>query len=212
MEEKKERREKNPHQIIKVETGHSRMEFMNSMFDRDKMVVSFMTYDSHKAEGSRLGDKIDLFIDIPVFLTLINDTLSSRYSMMMKNDPKITLFEDTGGTTPDKLRAQNRPRNDTNCEFRKISLCKSSKEGYSFLFSAESGPGKQTETGGFCPINGYRPEKKIAIPVSAEKMKEIVLITQAHINAFLSSKYTVDAFEAKRVERDAMRNAQRNAS
>lgn len=203
---KKNERDQNESQIIKISGGGKFLEVLNSMFSRQHVLLSFQTYDESKAVGSRITAKINIFIDFGTFFVLAADTMSGRYQKMLIKEPDCVAFESMGGSSPESLRKQNRARQDTNCEFRKFQIVRASKSGYAFLLTAESGPGKRSKTNGYVPIEGYRAEQKICIPLTAVDMKKLVLTVEKNIDAYLSGKYSVMLFQQKKEERTQKRS------
>lgn len=98
------------------------------------------------------------------------------------------LFRQMGGTSAEKLKRQDKARSDGNGESRQIKLTVGEKKRY--VLSAESGPGKQDEKGLIVPLYGTKPEHRIIIGMSHDEIKGLALVLKAHINSFLSAKYT----------------------
>jgi hypothetical protein len=73
--------------------------------------------------------------------------------------------------------------------------------GNTIFVNMQEGPGREGETGLIIP-NG-QPTKKISVPMSFENFREMILYTNAWINAYLVTKVRQLAREneAERIER-----------
>lgn len=98
------------------------------------------------------------------------------------------LFHQMGGTSAEKLNHQGKSRNDGNGESRQLKLMVGTKKR--FVLSAETGPGKKDDKGLIVPLYGNKPEHRIIIGMNNDELKGFALVLNAHIQAFLSAKYT----------------------
>lgn len=58
-----------------------------------------------------------------------------------------------------------------------------------FLFVADSGPGETDSRGLIVPKFGNKPENHIVVSMTFEVLRELLLITKAHYNAWLCASY-----------------------
>ena len=58
-----------------------------------------------------------------------------------------------------------------------------------FLFIADSGPSEENEKGLIVPKFGNKPENHVAVSMTFETLRELILVTQAHYQAWLCSIY-----------------------
>ena len=105
-----------------------------------------------------------------------------------KNNKDTTpLFQSLGGTSAQKLAEQGRARSDGKSLSRTVQLLSGSKSD--FLLVADSGPGDTTEKGLIVPKFGNKPEHHVAVSMTFENLSGLILMTQAHYNAWLVTKY-----------------------
>lgn len=90
------------------------------------------------------------------------------------------------------------------CLSRQLKLM-SGKSGY--LMVAESGAGKENDTGLIVPQYGQNPEVKIMIPFNDILLERLVLAVQFHLQAYLSAKYVYAEGDRRREEKQAEQNA-----
>ena len=92
-----------------------------------------------------------------------------------------------GGTSAEKLAKQGRSRPDGKSISRIVKIVPGSK--YDLLFVADSGSGETTEKGLIVPKFGNKPENHMAVSMSFDAFGELLLITKAHYQAWLTSAY-----------------------
>ena len=102
------------------------------------------------------------------------------------------LFIEMGGTSAEKLKAQDKARPDGAAESRQFKLMIGSKKRY--LLTAESGPGKSNEKGLIVPTYKGKADVNILVGMDEDEIKEFALKLKMHINSFTSAKYTRTLF------------------
>ena len=101
--------------------------------------------------------------------------------------PRVPLYQSLGGTSAEKLRAQNRSRPDGKSLSRTMRINIGNKSD--LLLVAASGPGETTEKGLIVPRFGNKPENHITVSMSLDNFGELLLITKTHYEAWLSAWY-----------------------
>lgn len=178
------------HQIIRIDGKSRFVESLDRSFNIGKVTFNFVEYDDTKEAGNRIVAQIPVYMDFSEFRVFAQDMLSGRFAKFaeMKKNPIVQYLK---GTSAERLKAQNREREDGKSESRKFYLSPSAK---GFFFTAELGPGEATETGLIKPAG--KPEKKISIPMDGQQAKELVLATLAAVNNYEIAKETTKQFEA----------------
>ena len=92
-----------------------------------------------------------------------------------------------GGTSAEKLQSYGRSRADGKSLSRTAQLLPGTKAD--FLLVADSGPGETNAKGLIVPRFGNKPENHVAISMSFDTFSELMLMTRAHYNAWLSAYY-----------------------
>lgn len=170
-------------QIIRIDGKSKFVEVLDTGFDIGKVALNFIEYDDSKKSGERITQQIMIYMDFAKFRVFAHDMLSGRFAKLAAD--KKLRYQDLTGTPAERLKAQNREREDGKAESRKLSLTPSAK---GFFFTAESGPGEEMETGLIKPAG--KAEKKVSIPMDADQSKQLVLMTLAAIDAYETAKAT----------------------
>ncbi len=178
------------HQIIRIDGKSKFVESLDRSFDIGKVTLNFVEYDDQKAAGDRIVAQIPVYMNFSEFRVFAQDMLSGRFAKLAEAK-KNPIFQDLKGTSAERLKAQNRERQDGKSESRKFSISPSAK---GFFFTAELGPGETTNTGLIKPAG--KPEKKVSIPMDGQQAKELVLATLAALDAFEVAKATTKQVEA----------------
>lgn len=185
------------HQIIRVDGKSKFVESLNRSFEIGKVMLNFIEYDDKQAVGNRIKQQITIYMNFADFRVFAHDMLSGRFQKLAEQK-KTPIYQDLTGTTAERLKAQDRAREDGKAESRKFSIGPSAK---GFFFTAEAGPGEKTETGMIKPAG--KPEKKVSIPITPEDAKKLVLMTIASMDAYETAKETTKQFEALLAARKA---------
>lgn len=202
-------------QVIRLDGKGVFLEVLNTAFEIGKVMVNFVEYDEKQQAGSRIKKSIPIYIDVEKFLVLAQDVKSGRIPAlakqakddMTKGGYKYAkeIYTDQGGVSARKLaereeKAKREGKNDKFVRPDGKSLARMFKitpgDKVPWILSAETGPGEESDTGLIVPkFVGGRPEEILRVPVSDEDFKKLILITEAHINAFIASQYYVRAVE-----------------
>ncbi len=199
--------EKNPKQIIRVDGKNCFIEVLSNSFNIGKVLLNFKEYDNSKQEGQKFIKEISIYIDIDKFLLLGNDIVSGKIAKLAELEkakgakyPK-EVYTDMGGTNAINIEKQDKNRIEKGkrtvsemynipkgkCLSRQFKILPGNK--YPFMLVAECGIGEESSTGLIVPKYGTKPEQKIMIPFNADDIKRFALIVQAHIQAYLVSRY-----------------------
>ncbi|HBG8470944.1 TPA: hypothetical protein KRH38_003288 [Clostridioides difficile] len=197
--EKKEKKKKLciNHQILKIDSKNCFLEVMANSFTIDKVLINFRKYDNNAQSGEKFTQQVDIFIDPKVALLLCHDILSGKIAKLAtisqskaekegSNFP-TEVWRTLGGTSAKELKKQNRERKDGCAVSRSLKLLPGEKKG--FLFTAESGKGKETDKGLIVPKYGRNPDNRVVIPLDSDQLKIFAIMIKTHIEAFLALKY-----------------------
>ena len=186
-------------QIVRKDGKEVIFEVMDNGFSIDRVTLNFQKYDKNAPAGQKVKDRISIYIGFPQMLRIINDfavtgrgyqRLRAEQAEAQKNGQRYWGFQIAmGGTSAEALSRQNRTRQDGKPEFRSLSVMPSYK-GNGIALSASSGPGKVTQTGGY--TSDGKPDATIQLALSYDDFLEVLLITKAAIEAYLSYKYATE--------------------
>lgn len=183
--------DRNQNQIIRKDAKNCFVESLDDAFGIDRVHLVFATYDVSKPAGQRQTNNIHIYIAVDEFLELCRKLSCGelRYMMQAKksNKDSTPLYQSLGGTSAQKLAEQGRARPDGKSLSRTVQLLCGSKSD--FLLVADSGPGDTTEKGLIVPKFGNKPEHHVAVSMTFENLSGLLLVTQAHYNAWLVAKY-----------------------
>lgn len=183
--------ERNNFQITRKDARNCFVESLWDAFEIGKIHLAFATYDLNRPAGQRQTNNIHIYIAADEFLELCRKLNCGELRYMMqnkkKNNDSTPLYECLGGTSAEKLAAYGRSRPDGKSLSRTAKIVVGNKTG--ILFVADSGPGETTEKGLIVPKFGNKPENHVAVSMAFETLSELLLLTQAHYQAWLTSWY-----------------------
>lgn len=202
--------QKNLQQIIRKDGSNCFVEVMSSAFEIEKVLFNFYTYDTSAQVGSRLQNGVNIYISFDEFYRLCNDIAVTqsllRDILKMARDAKAagnnfvppkTIQQ--GGRSAASLAKSGQARPDNMSLARQLKIQSGTK--YPVLLIAESGPGEQDQKGLIVPR--YRqPECKVTIPFTYDGIKELFLVTKAHVDAYLAAKYTYRLFHPEEFKQE----------
>ena len=178
-------------QIIRKDAKNCFVESLSDAFEFGKAHLTFASYDMRKPSGQRQTSNISIYLDIAEVLELNRKMASGELRYMIqqkqKNNDRTPLQQWLGGTSAEKLRQLGHSRPDGKSLSRTAQLFCGSKAD--FLFVADSGPGETNEKGLIVPRFGNNPENHVSISMSWEALSELLLLTQTHYQAWLTSWY-----------------------
>ena len=104
-----------------------------------------------------------------------------------KNNDESDIYKTLGGTSADKLKQFNKARTDGMSLSRcfRISIGRKTE----VALTADSGPGETDEKGLIVPRYKGKPENHVAIGMSFDDFSELMLMTKAHFDAWLTARY-----------------------
>lgn len=182
---------RNKNQIIRKDARNCFVESLSDAFNIGRVHFAFATYDLNRPSGQRQTNSIHIYIAVDEFLELCRKLTCGEIRYMMqnkkKNGDKTPLYQCLGGTSAEKLVKQGRSRKDGMSLSRTAQLLCGSKSD--FLFVADSGPGQTNDKGLIVPRFGNKPENHVAVSMTFESFSELLLLTKAHYNAWLSAWY-----------------------
>lgn len=182
--------EYNNNQIIRKDAKGCFVESVNDSFDFGKIHLTFATYDVSKPAGQRQTNNISIYISVGEFLELCRKLEFGELRFILDKKKKANdespIFETIGGTSAENLAKYNKSRPDGLSLSRTAKLIIGNK---GFRFVASSGPGTTNETGLIVPLAGAKSENYVSVPLTFEDFSELILLTKAHYQAWLSAWY-----------------------
>lgn len=182
---------RNQNQIIRKDARNCFVESLSDAFSIGRIHLAFATYDLSRPAGQRQTNNIHIYIAVDEFLELCRKLTCGELRYMMQNKKsngdKTPLYQCLGGTSAEKLAKQGRSRKDGMSLSRTAQLLCGNKSD--FLFVADSGPGQTNDKGLIVPKFGNKPENHVAISMTFESFSELLLLTKAHFEAWLSVWY-----------------------
>lgn len=181
----------NQYQIDRKDAKGCFVESLSDFFAYGKVHFNFISYDVKRAEGERITNFVNIYIEIDRFLEFCRKMESGelRYIIQQKRSTRDNkpIDEWLGGISAKKLAQDGNARSD-GMSFSRVAklLCGNKSE---FLFVADSGAGEQNKQGLIVPRFGNKPENHVAISLSWESLSELFLLTKEHYKAWLSSWY-----------------------
>lgn len=184
--------ERNKYQITRKDAKNCFVESLSDSFEIGKVHFNFASYDLNKPAGQRQTGMVSIYIDADEFLELCRKLSCGELRYMVQSQksaasPKTALYQSLGGTSAEKLKAQNRSRSDGKSLSRTLQILTGNKTD--LLLVADSGPGETTEKGLIVPKFGNKPENHITVSMSLDVFGELLLITKTHYEAWLSAWY-----------------------
>jgi len=183
--------EENVHQITRKDAKNCFVESLNDAFQIGKIHLNFATYDLTKPVGSRQTNNVSIYIPVEEFLELCRKLNSGQLGFILskrkENKDGKPIYQTLGGTSAKRLKALGKARKDGKSLSRVASIVAGQK--CDFLFVADSGPGEENEKGLIVPKFGSKPENHVAVSMTFESLSELLLITQVHYQAWLTSTY-----------------------
>lgn len=183
--------ERNRFQIIRVDARNSFVESLSDAFRIGKAHLVFAAYDLKRPAGQRQTDNVHIYISVSEFLGLCLKLSCGELRYMAqekkKNNDGRPLLQWLGGTPAEKLSQYGRARGDG------MSLSRTARlfcgDRAAFLFVADSGPGERNEKGLIVPRFGKNPENHVSVSMTWDSFSELLLLTEAHYEAWLSAWY-----------------------
>lgn len=197
MSEQNEFPKLNP-QIIKISGNKTFFEVLNTSFSfaNGKVQINFYEYDINKPAKERMVKHVPIYFNFADFLLLTQNIISGRFMALAKAEKERakkagdkycgSIFHHMGGTSVERLAKKEKSRPDGMAESRIFRITPGDKKPW--IFSAEKGPGQETETGLIAPKG--KPEEIIRVPLETDgDFKKFALISQAHVTAYLTASY-----------------------
>lgn len=183
--------ERNQNQIIRKDARSCFVESLNDAFEIGRIHLVFATYDLSRPVGQRQTNNIHIYIAVGEFMELCRKLECGELRYLLQNKKKsgdkTPIYQCLGGTSAEKLAKYERSRLDGKSLSRTAQLLAGSISD--FLFVADSGPGETSDKGLIIPRFGNKPENHVAVSLSFASLSELLLMTKAHYNAWLSVWY-----------------------
>lgn len=176
----------NLNQLIRFDGKNCFMEVMVSAMNIGRVQMNFIEYDLTKPAKNRIVQDITIFLEQFEALVLANDILSGNMSALAKEAIEAkkkggyrfanAIYTSMGGTSAEKLKKQGKEREDKMSESRQLKITPGDMKPW--VISAETGAGKENETGLIVP-QYKKPEKIIRIAMDNTGVKKFALCVKA---------------------------------
>lgn len=201
------KRDTNKAQIIRKDGSNCFVEVLNSAFNINRVILRFVTYDLNKPSGSRYTNDVTIYCTFEEFFRISHDLLISKKLLSQIKQESVKAEERSkvsgkreyaipttllqGGTSEKALAAKGKSRPDGLAIARVLKIFLGYK--MPIMLKAEQGPGKSNATGLIVPVKGAPLEQSVQIGLTMDDCKELFLLVEKHIEAYLASKYILDA-------------------
>lgn len=203
------RRLVSPDQMLRVDGKSEFFEIMVDSLSINKILIRFIKYDKSAPTGSRQQATIPIYLDVLDAMTISGDILSGRLSKMGEKSRQVAkeagskypreILSRMGGTSAAKSN-----RGDGKPEFRGFKITPGSMQPW--IFSAETGPGKQSEQGLISP--DYKaPETIVRVPMTDDTLKKVAYAFQLAGQVWAMAKFQPDVAEWMAKRSQETRNA-----
>lgn len=193
--------DRNQDQIIRKDARNCFVESKSDSFDRNRIHFFFATYDTTKPEGARYINTVNIYIPAEEFLELCRKLSSGELKYIVnekkKNNDESDIYKTLGGTSADKLKQFNKARSDGMSLSRSFRISIGRKTDVAL--TADSGPGETDAKGLIVPRYKGKPENHVGIGLTFEDFSELMLMTKAHFDAWLTARYMIGNIQSKPV-------------
>ncbi len=177
--------------IVRKDGKNCFVEVVNEAFDKDRVRLDFISYDTTKSSGDRITASVSIYISFEEWRRFSKKLLegAKEYKKYCDahQDYKEPLYKTMGGTSAKRLKEWNKSRSDGKSLSRQFQVT-SSKKG--LFFTAMSGPGEENETGLIVPkYTLTTAENKVSIPMEFDTAYELVLAVDSEVQAYVTAKY-----------------------
>lgn len=184
--------ERNQYQIARKDAKNCFVESLSDSFGIGKIHFNFSAYDPNRPSGQRQTSSVHIYIAADEFLELCRKLSSGEFRFVTQNKrhnkDKTPLYQVLGGICAEKLKEKGRARPDGKSLSRTLQILTGDK--VDLLLKAASGPGETTEKGLIVPKFGNNPENHVIVSMTLDTFGELLLITKAHYEAWLTAWYT----------------------
>lgn len=191
-------------QIIRKDGKNCLMEVNTQSFSIDKLQFVFSNYNPNRPKGQRTTDRVVIYMDFPAAMEFAQSILDGRLSKQLVEASK--KFEQTkkpwdkdvvlamGGTPNPKNRT------DGKAESRIMKAQLGTKNPIALI--ASTGPGSVNDKGLIIPEKGAKTDHSVMLTLSAKDIREVALMIQMHIQAYLQSEYMKGLWSNQMVQQD----------
>lgn len=193
-------------QIIRIDGKDSFVEITNDLFHYKKVILRFIKYNDKAEKGKKFIHDISIFLEFEKFLALKNDLMSGRLTALGKAAKETAakagytypkhIYSQLGGKPAERLNDVDKAKfaqfniPTTASLSRQFKITPGQKDSYPFVLSAEWGAGEKTETGLITPKG--KPAETVRIPMSGDAIKEMFLLVEKHIEAYINAQYLME--------------------
>lgn len=193
-------------QIIRIDGKDSFVEVTNDLFHYGKVILRFIKYNDKAEKGKKFVHDISIFLEFEKFLALKQDILSGRMTALAKAAKETAakggysfakhIYSQLGGKPAERLNDADKAKYaqygipTTASLSRQFKIAPGAKDNYPFVLSAEWGAGELTDTGLITPKG--KPVETVRIPMSGDAVKELVLLVEKHIDAYITAQYQME--------------------
>ena len=191
-------------QIIRKDGKNCLMEVNTQSFSIDKLQFVFSNYNPNLPKGQRTTDRVVIYMDFPAAMEFAQSILDGRLSKQLVEASK--KFEQSkkpwdkdvvlamGGTPNPKNRT------DGKAESRIMKAQLGTKNPIALI--ASTGPGSVNDKGLIIPEKGAKTDHSVMLTLSAKDIREVALMIQMHIQAYLQSEYMKGLWSNQMVQQD----------
>lgn len=191
-------------QIIRKDGKNCLMEVNTQSFSIDKLQFVFSNYNPNRPKGQRTTDRVVIYMDFPAAMEFAQSILDGRLSKQLVEASK--KFEQSkkpwdkdvvlamGGTPNPKNRT------DGKAESRIMKAQLGTKNPIALI--ASTGPGSVNDKGLIIPEKGAKTDHSVMLTLSAKDIREVALMIQMHIQAYLQSEYMKGLWSNQMVQQD----------
>lgn len=189
--------------IVDYYTKNSFISASRRSFNIDKLILTFGQFDSNSGKRSR---KVDIYINFKDFYRIFEGIVGSKQYYAkeaynnFKNKGNSKYAKDviliTGGTSSQKLKIQNKSRQDGKSEYRALSLTYmlNTKNEPCLYLKAINGPGKVNPTTKGIVSDGS-PDFFIGVVFTFPEIVGFFNMCKSYIDAYISSKVQEDVIK-----------------
>ena len=175
-------------QIGRIDGRGCFFEVLSNMFDRNKVIIKFVTYDETTFKQT---NDIAIFLDIEEFLVICEDmnfgTIQRKADVLKKEQKYDSIYESLGGKVHKALvNGVLQKTGKVDSRIFKISAATKSNSA-DLMFTAIAASGVEQPTGLITP-DFSKPYERIMVPVQSKKVRGLFLKTKLRIEAFYAQQ------------------------
>lgn len=189
-------------QIFRRDGKNCFFELTNSAYTINKQQWIFANYDPN--QDNKQTTNISIYMDVEEMKNLSQDILSGRIHALGQKASKIAeeetkkagknvyakpVYESMGGVTLERFKKQGKKYSfdvpEGFCISRIFRITPGAKADW--MLTAQIGLGKEDKNGLIVPQG--MPKEIVRIPMSNKDLKQLAIISDAHINGYITAQY-----------------------